>query len=45
MKLKVFVNKRNGQPAVHLPKKYFTKIPPYINLKIPKKFIKTGSGK
>lgn len=44
MKLKVFINKRNGQSAVHLPKRYFTKIPDYVDLKIPKKFVKFKAG-
>lgn len=36
---KVFVNKRNGQPAVYLPKKALSRIPSQVNVSIPKKFM------
>jgi len=40
LNLKVFVNKRNGQTAVHLPKKELLKIPPRVEIRIPKEYIK-----
>ena len=40
MKLKVFINKRNGQSAVHLPKKMFIKMPKTIQIKIPNGLLK-----
>jgi len=39
-KLKVFTNKRNGQLALHPPKKIFEKFPKNIEIKVPMKFIK-----
>ena len=43
MKLKVFINKSNGQAAIHLPKKMFIKLPKQINIEVPKKLLKVKS--
>jgi hypothetical protein len=39
-KLKVFINKRNGQGVVSLPKKAFDKMPTEVEIKVPKNLIK-----
>jgi len=39
-KLKVFMNKRNGQLALHPPKRIFVKFPKNIEIKVPMKLIK-----
>lgn len=38
--LKVFVNHRNGQTSVNLPKRMFVKIPDKIQIKVPRGLIK-----
>jgi len=38
--LKVFINKRNGQAAVHLPKKIIETMPKRVEVKVPKEYIK-----
>jgi hypothetical protein len=43
LNLKVFTNKRNGQTAIHLPKKLFIKLPKQVDVEIPKKFLKVKS--
>lgn len=40
LNLKVFTNTANGQTAVHLPKKMFTKMPDTVQVKVPRKLIK-----
>ena len=40
LNLKVFVNKSNGQSAIHLPKKLFNEIPKNVEIRIPKSFFK-----
>ena len=40
LNLKVFTNHRNGQTAIHLPKKMFIKMPNTVQIKIPKELIK-----
>lgn len=38
--LKVFINKRNGQARVHLPKKELSKIPDRVKISIDKAHIR-----
>jgi hypothetical protein len=42
--LKVFVNRRNGQMNVNLPKKMFKDVPKIVRLDIPKINLKRGYG-
>lgn len=38
--LKVFINRSNGQSAVHLPKKMFEKVPKEVEIRVPEKYMK-----
>lgn len=40
LNLKVFMNKANGQTAIHLPKKIFKVVPEQIQIQVPKNLIK-----
>lgn len=40
LNLKVFTNHRNGQTAVHLPKKMFIRLPTNVQIKVPRGLIK-----
>lgn len=39
-KLKVFINKANGQSAVHLPKNMLKSIPQEVEVKVDKQYVK-----
>ena len=39
-KLKVFINKANGQTSVHLPKNMLKQIPTEVEVKVDKQYIK-----
>ncbi len=44
LKVSVFINKRNGQRTIILPKKILKEIPPKMDIKIPFRFFKTMKG-